>query len=84
MNKISLKLCDWNKTKKSLSFASEYMGMPFEFVVVSEKTGREVSFKAVQYGDPLFCEDGWDGEQQVYRPVSDLNTIEYAVIYNQY
>jgi hypothetical protein len=34
--------------------------------------------------DVLFDEDGWDGEQQVYRPLGNVPGVDHMVIYNQY
>ena len=81
---VELRVCDYDKKLKRLSFASEYVGMPSEFEVVSHHTGKKVKFVTVKYGDPLFCQDGWDGEQQIYRSVETLPNIDYLVIYNQY
>lgn len=81
---VSLALCEYDKTRKVLKLASEYFGMPRQFYVVSHKTGKEFRFKAVGPEDVLFCQDGWDGEQQIYRPVGHCPTVDYMVIYNQY
>ena len=83
---ISLNLCDYNKDKKKLSFASEYFGMPNEFFIQSHVTGRVVKFVPVQYGHRLFDEDGWDGEQRVYIPATpEMDCrVDHCVIYNQW
>ncbi len=81
---VSLKDCEYDKTRKVLKLASEYFGMPPTFIVKSHITGRMVKFVTVTEDDPLFDEDGWDGEQMIYRPVDSVPTIDYMVIYNQY
>ena len=81
---VGLELCEFDKERKCLKLASEYFGMPQRFAVKSHHTGRVMEFIPVSYGDPLFDEDGWDGEQQIYRPVEYLDNLEYMVIYNQW
>ena len=79
---VSLKLCEYDKTRKVLKLASEYMGMPREFFVVSHKTGKEFRFVPVNEHDVLFDQDGWDGEQMIYRPVGHCPTVDHMVIYH--
>ena len=80
---VSLKDCEYDKNRKVLKLASEFFGMPRQFYVVSHKTGKEFRFTPVGPEDVLFDEDGWDGEQQIYRPVGHCPTVDYMVIYNQ-
>lgn len=84
MPTVDLKLCEYNKQTKVLKLASEYMGMPREFFVVSHYTGKEVRFTEVGRYDVLYDEDGWDGEQKIYRPVGVVPGVDYMVIYNQW
>jgi hypothetical protein len=79
---VPLSLCEYNKDTKVLKLASEYFGMPGEFFVRSEKTGKEVRFKCVDQHDILFNQDQWDGEQQVYRPIGNIDTVDHMVIYH--
>jgi hypothetical protein len=81
---LDLKLCEYDKTRRVLKLASEYIGMPQEFFVRSHHTGKEVRFVAVGPEDVLFDEDGYDGEQCIYRPVGHVPNVDYLVIYNQY
>jgi hypothetical protein len=81
---VDLKLCEFDSKRKVLSLASEYFGMPKEFNVRSHHTGKVVRFVTISTTDPLFDEDGWDGEQQVYRPVESNTKVDYMVIYNQW
>lgn len=80
---VSLARCEYDKTRKVLKLASDYMGMPSQFFVKSHITGKEIRFTVVTENDVLFDQDQWDGEQQLYRPVSDVPKIEYMMIYNQ-
>ena len=81
---VDLKLCEYDKTRKVLKLASEYFGMPLTFGVRSHHTGKIVRFVPVNPADPLYDEDHWDGEQQIYRPVEHTPNVEYMVIYNQW
>lgn len=81
---VDLYRCIYRKEQKYLTLVSEYMGMPLTFNVRSHKTGRVVRFVPVNPADPLFDEDHWDGEQQIYRPVEKVPGVEYMIIYNQY
>jgi len=81
---VPLSRCDFNKKTKVLSLASEYFGMPKELWVWSEHTSKHVKFVAVSDNDDLFDQDGWDGEQQKYRPTVFLKNVDHLVIYNQH
>lgn len=79
---IPLKYCEYDKASKVLKLASEYFGMPNEFFVESHVTGKMVRFTVVNEHDILFDQDGWDGEQKVYRPVGNVPTVDHMYIYN--
>ena len=81
---VPLKFCEFDKTRKVLKLASEYFGMPTEFFVDSHHTGKQVRFVAVGPDDVLFDEDGYDGEQVIYRPVGNVPNVSYMVIYHQW
>jgi len=81
---VPLEECEYDKERKVLKLASEYIGMPREFFVRSHHTGKEVRFTAVNEHDVLFDQDGWDGEQCIYRPVGNVPGVDYMVIYNQW
>ena len=81
---VNLKTCEFDKSRKVLKLASEYMGMPVAFHVKSDYTGRQVLFVLVGPEDVLFDPDGWDGEMQVYRPAEDIPNVDHMVIYNQW
>ena len=81
---VDLKLCEYDKTRKVLKLASEYFGMPLTFFVKSHHTGKEVRFVPVTPADVLFDQDGWDGEQQIYRPLGNVPGVDHMVIYHAY
>ena len=81
---VPLEKCEYDKTRKVLKLASEYIGMPTTFFVKSHHTGKEVRFVSVTPDDVLFDEDGWDGEQHIYRPLGNVPGVDYMVIYNQF
>lgn len=81
---VCLALCEYDKRRRVLKLASEYIGMPKEFFVKSHHTGKEVRFVAVGPEDLLFDHDQWDGERQIYRPMGIVLAVNYLVIYHQY
>lgn len=81
---VDLKLCEYDKSRRVLKLASEYIGMPLTFFVRSHHTGKEVRFVPVTPADVLFDQDQWDGEQQIYRPLGNVPGVDHLVIYNQY
>lgn len=83
MKTVNLKSCVHNKDRKYLVLQCDGR-FPKEIVVKSDYTGKEIVFKTVQPGDPLFCEDQWDGEQQIYRPTEKIPTIEYLTMFAGY
>ena len=79
---IPLERCEHDKSRKVLKMVSEYCGMPSTFYVKSHHTGRIVRFVPVGPNDELFCQDQWDGEQQIYRPLEWLDKVDHMVIYH--
>jgi len=87
MNKaaaVSLRVFEYLPERKCLSSPSKnFLGLfPTSLLVTSHHTEETVHFRPVQPGDTLFCEDGWDGEQQIYRPIRDIKNVEYLVIHH--
>lgn len=78
-----LKCCYYDKKRKVINMASDFIGKPLEFFLHSHHTGKTIHFKAIDEGDIMFDQDQWDGEQQIYRPVENLPGVDYMVIYNQ-
>ena len=84
--KVSLQLCDFHKPSRKLTLASEYFagGFPQEIEIHSHHTGRSVAFRPVQQGDPLWDEDGWDGEQCIYRPIQFVPNVDYLIVHHEW
>lgn len=79
----NLNQCNYFKDKKRLLLNSSITkGFPPSLWISSDHTRRLVEFKAVQPGDPLWDQDGWDGEQCIYRPSWHLPNVECLVIFN--
>lgn len=79
---VSLSLCKYDKKRKVLTMTSSHIGMPQTFFVESNHTGKVVRFAAVLPCDILFDQDGWDGEQQIYRPIGNVPGVDHMVIHN--
>lgn len=79
---VPLEHCEYDKNRKVLKLASEYVGMPRTFFVVSHHTGKVVRFTPVGEHDKLFDPDQWDGEMQIYRPLGDVPGVDHMVIYH--
>jgi len=43
---------------------------PQKIYLKSQWTGKTLEFNPLTYDDPKFDQDGWDGEQMIYRAVS--------------
>jgi hypothetical protein len=83
---IDLRHCEYNKNLKILKVSSEIFSgsFPSQFFVRSHHTNKEVMFVPVGPQDRLFDQDGWDGEQQIYRPIGNVPNVDYMVIYHTY
>lgn len=79
---VPLRMCEYDKTNRTLKLASEFFGMPAEFFVHSHFTDKEVRFTAIGEHDVLFDQDQWDGEMQIYRPVGGLPNVDHMIIYH--
>ena len=79
---VPLESCQYDRQSRRMSLTSDHIGMPREFFVHSPRTGRDVRFVVVGPEDVLFDQDGWDGEQQIYRPVGVVPTVDHMVIYH--
>ena len=74
--------CSFVKSTGALILESRFVGgmFPRDVFIESHHTGNTVLFSPVQPGDPLWDQDGWDGEQCIYRPVNKVNNCSYLVI----
>lgn len=80
---VSLSKCEFRRKTGVLLLSSQELGgvFPRHFIVQSHHTGKEVRFVAIGPEDKLFCQDGWDGEQQVYRPVGNVPAVDHLVVH---
>ena len=80
---VSLAHCQYKAHCGKLSLSTVYTDdrLPSSINIKSHHTGRTVLFTAINEFDPLFDEDGWDGEQQVYRPATGDTRAKVLVIY---
>ena len=83
-NTIPLKFCTFIKDQRVLRVASEFCGMPRTVAVLSEHTGKTVQFVPIGPEDPLYDEDGWDGERKIYYPVEPQARVDYLIIFSEY
>ncbi len=81
---VPLKCCKYVASTKRMTLESEFFAgrFPPQFYVDSHRTGKSVLFTLLQPGDRDWDQDGWDGEQQVYKPVDQLNTVNRFTIYH--
>ena len=80
----SLRVFEYLPEKKCLTSPSKNFSgrFPVLLSVTSHHTKETVQFSPVKPEDPLFCQDGWDGEQQIYRPIKAIKNVEYLVIHH--
>ena len=83
-NQVSLKVFEYLPERKCLASPSKnFKGrFPTSLLVTSHHTKETIQFNPVKQEDPLFCQDGWDGEQQIYRPAKFIKNVEYLVIHH--
>ena len=81
---VSLGVFEYSRERKCLTSSSKNFrgGFPISLSVTSHHTEETVQFEVVKPSDPLFCQDGWDGEQQIYRPLKAIKNVEYLVIHH--
>jgi hypothetical protein len=87
---ISLEHCKFYKDSGKLMLHTDTVlahgykqAFPRDVWISSPHTGRTIRFSVVGPEDVLFDQDQWDGEQQVYRPLSTLpsNKVNFLVIH---
>lgn len=82
---LDLSHCKFIKERKTLVVNSNFTGgrFPAKIKVRSHITNIVLEFVPVTEDDPLFDQDGWDGEQAIYRVTSQWNSkVEYLVIHH--
>lgn len=72
------------KDKRQLRVSSKFFNGKFPRVINVESyhTGKVVAFLVIGQDDPLFDQDQWDGEQQIYRPLVKLDNVETLIIHH--
>ena len=83
---VGLEYCTYDKRGKKLILASEFFagGFPREIELRSHYTGKVITFIPVQQGDELYDEDGWDGEQCIYRPIQFVPNVDYLIVHHEW
>lgn len=73
---------EYNKEKKCF-----HRGFPYRFptsvFLTSQWTKQTIEFVPVGEDDPLFDQDGWDGEQQIYRACGDKKDLTLVLYHDQ-
>jgi len=79
--KISLEKCKWQKDLNQLSvpWSSNF---PAEVTIHNPKTNGHRTYVLITESDPRNDQDGWDGEQMVYKTHTKTNNAEYLVLYH--
>lgn len=80
---VSLAYCHYRAHcgKLELSTAHTNDCLPAKIYIQSHFTGRSILFTCVTEDDPMFDQDQWDGEQQVYRPSTPEERVKLLVIH---
>lgn len=80
--RVSTNVCEWVAERRTLVVSSEAFAgsFPRRVEIESHYTGRVVTFVPVGPGDSRWDEDGWDGEQCVYRASDVTARAETLVI----
>lgn len=79
--KISLENCKWQKNLNQLSIPWNSK-WPVEVTIHNPKTSNHRKYVRLTDTDPRFDQDGWDGEQMVYKTYDKTNNAEYLVLYH--
>jgi hypothetical protein len=66
---LDSKDCEYFPTFKGFGRAWNFK-FPQRIYLKSQWTGETLEFNPVTVDDPKFDQDGWDGEQMIYRAVS--------------
>ena len=77
---LSLEQCKWQKHLNQIICQHDGT-FPREVRIVSPKTNDHRTYVHLTENDPRQDQDGWDGEQMVYRTHTSTNNAEYLVLY---
>ena len=78
---INLTYCKWQKSLNQISSVWN-KGFPASVHVFSQTSGSFREYRPVDFSDPRFDQDQWDGEQQIYRTTEPTKQAEYLVLYH--
>lgn len=81
IQRISLHDCKWQKNLNQLIIQWDKT-FPTSAEVFNPKTNIHRTYVHLTDSDPRFDQDGWDGEQMVYKTYSETNGAEYLVLYH--
>lgn len=81
---LNSRVATFVKDKRELRVHSGFLNGKFPRMVNIESyhTGKVVGFMVIGQDDPLFDQDQWDGEQQIYRPLVKLDNVDILVIHH--
>jgi len=83
IDSYSLTDCKWQKKLNQIICPVKSNGkFPAAVNVHSPRTDKTVIYVFLTPNDSRFDQDGWDGEQMVYKTIEQTNNAEYLVLYN--
>lgn len=77
---VDIQNCSFIKQNKVLTLNASYTNNRLPKTVTIQGYHNTVEFTAIDSNDPRYDPDGWDGEMQIYRPVTPQSRVEYLVI----
>lgn len=78
---VMLEQCKWQKNLNQLILPWN-KNFPQQVSVHNPKTDSYRIYGHLTENDPRFDQDGWDGEQMVYKTNAKTNNAEYLVLYH--
>lgn len=81
ITRIMLEQCKWQKNLNQLIMPWDNL-FPPEVQVFNPKTNDYRTYVHLTESDPRNDQDGWDGEQMVYKTHTKTNNAEYLVLYH--
>ena len=72
------------KDKRQLRVHSKFFNGKFPRIINVESyhTGKVVAFMVIGHDHPLFDQDQWDGEQQIYTPLIKLDNVDTLIVHH--
>jgi len=78
---VMLEQCKWQKNLNQLILPWD-KHFPQQVSVHNPNTDSYRIYGHLRESDPRFDQDGWDGEQMVYKTRAKTNNAEYLVLYH--